>query len=100
MSTLYISEYADVGHMSGVAPTGSEPANVDQTVNIGVGSAQSNAFATNTRLVRLHTDTTCSILFGLDPTATATTKRMKADQTEYFTVNSIPSLKVAVISNV
>lgn len=102
MAKLYIREYSQV------EVVGAEPVNVvaqiaqepgtDQTpVVIGGGSLQSVAFAASTRLVRIHTDAICSVLFGPNPTATVNSARLAADQTEYFGVN--PGDKVAVISN-
>jgi len=95
MATLYISEYP--GYELNNLPVAIEPPLVEQTVAISGGSAQSAAFNTSTRLVRIHTDSICSILFGSNPTATATNKRLAANATEYFVVS--PGYKVAVISN-
>jgi hypothetical protein len=50
-------------------------------------------------MVRIHTDAICSISFGTAPTATATNRRLAANQTEYFGVPLGGSYKVAVISN-
>ena len=98
MATLYISEYNDINVRQGVlTPVVVEPALADQTKAIAGTSAQSNAFGANTRIVRLHTDAVCSVLFGANPTALTTSKRLAADQTEYFRVN--PGDKVAVIAN-
>ncbi|MBP9714802.1 MAG: hypothetical protein KBD60_14140, partial [Sterolibacterium sp.] len=75
-----------------------EPSITEQTpVVIGGGSLQSAAFNGATRVVRLHTDAICSVAFGANPTATANTKRMAANSTEYFGVE--PGHKVAVITN-
>lgn len=100
MSTLYITEYADVRLLSGAVPAATEPEIGTQTVSIGA-STQSNTLKSNTRLVRLHTDAICSVVFGINPTATTANRRMSAGQTEYFTISdgSLGSLKVAVISN-
>jgi len=49
--------------------------------------------------VRVHTDVICSIKFGTSPTATTSTARMVAGQTEYFAVPQGASYKVAAISN-
>jgi len=95
MAVLYISEYPQ--NAVDVPTLVSEPATVTQTVAIAAGSAQSAAFRTDTRMVRLHTDAICSILFGTNPTASATTPRLAANQTEYFKVT--PGFKVAVITN-
>lgn len=99
MAVLYIEEYADLpllgnGQAGQVARA---PGVARQTVAIGGTSAQSAAFNAKTRYVRLHTDATCSILFGANPTATTSTPRMAANQTEYFAVTR--GDLVAVITN-
>lgn len=99
MAKLFISEYAETGHLFGIPlMSAPEPALVEQTpVVIGAGSLQSAAFGSSTRLVRIHTDAICSIAFGSNPTATANSKRLAANATEYFSVK--PGDKVAVITN-
>lgn len=100
MATLFISEYADAPYRGVSAAVGSvalEPAAVEQTVAIAGASAQSASFGASTSLVRIHTDVACCILFGANPTATTTKKRLAADQTEYFAV--VPGQKVAVIAS-
>jgi len=52
-----------------------------------------------TTFVRLHTDAICSIKFGVNPTASATTARMAAGRTEYHGVPLGQAYKVAVITN-
>lgn len=100
MSTLYISEYADVGHAGGNVPVGAEPANTDQVVTFTATAGQSVAFKNNTVMVRIHTDGICSILFGTNPTAVANTnKRMAVSQTEYFTVPLGASYKVSAVTS-
>lgn len=100
MATLYITEYARVGFdPNGPLAMPEEPPLAEQTVAIGSGSLQSNAFQAATRFVRLNTDAVCSIEFGLNPTAVATTARMAANQTEYHGVPQGGSFKVAVITN-
>lgn len=95
---LDISEYdalaVDVnGH---VIAAGVEPPVVEQApVTIGVSSTQSAAFNERTRFVRLHCDVACRVAFGVNPTASATSKRMAAGQTEFFGVR--PGQRVAVI---
>lgn len=98
MATLYVAEF------SNLAPAGSEFAQIvgtpplaEQTVTIGSGSLSSNAFASFTRMIRVHADSICSIAFGPSPTATTTNMRLAANTTEYFGVN--PGTKIAVISN-
>lgn len=93
MAVLYITEYASTS-----TPV-QEPANAIQTVAIAAGSAASAAFQNNTNIVRLQTDVVCSIAFGTAPTASATTTRMAANQTETFKVPLGAAYKVAVITN-
>lgn len=99
MAVVYISEYAEAPNIKTgqMLAAGSEPSLAEQTVAIGAGSVQSNAFNAKTRFIRLHTDAVCSYKFGSNPTATATTPRMAANSTEYFGV--VPGDKVAIIQN-
>ena len=100
MAVLYITEYRTLGQIpNNVAQIPQEPPLVEQTVAIAAGSAQSAAFNALTRHVRLHTDAVCSIEFGTNPTATTSTQRMAANQTEYHGVPEGGSFKVAVILN-
>lgn len=98
MATVYVSEYPDLHpYLGGISPMVVEPALVEQTVAIAAGSTQSNAFGARTSVIRVHTDAVCSILVGDNPTATATNKRLAANQTEYFRVAA--GHKIAVITN-
>lgn len=98
MAVLYVSEYSSVlADIAGAVQIGMEPAIVEQSVAITGGSVQSSAFNAATRFVRVHADSVCSILFGSNPTAVATAKRMAANTTEYF--GTMAGQKVAVISN-
>ena len=105
MAVLYITEYAQLmpSPVGGQGQIPMEPPLAEQHVAIGASSVQSNAFNAQTRLVRLHTDAICSVEFGTNPTATATTARMAANQTEYKGVPindpSGNTFKVAVITN-
>lgn len=100
MATLYITEFQTIGGIANFnAPIAAVPELANQTVSIGMTSAASSAFSGNTGIVRLHTDAICSIEFGTTPTATATTARMAANQTEYFAVPVGGAFKVAVITN-
>lgn len=97
MATLYITEY--FGLMP--APQGQvgqipmEPAVTEQTVTIGVSSTQSAVIGS--KVVRLHCDAICSVKFGANPTATAASRRLAANQTEFVSVPA--GFKVAVITN-
>lgn len=97
MAVLYISEYPSFSSVS-QTQIGQEPS-TDQTVAITAGSVQSTAFKGNTQMVRLSTDAICSVSFGANPTASATTKRLPAGATEYFQVPVGQAFKVAVITN-
>jgi len=94
MAVLYISEYPQ--NAVDVPTLVQEPSTVSQAVTFTT-STQSAAFRSDTRMVRLHTDTNCFIKFGTNPTATtASDARMAANQTEYFKVN--PGFKVAAVT--
>ena len=101
MATLYIAEY------SGIAVPGPEPhgfqapqePSLDQTLAISGAPAASTVFAATTRMVRLHTDATCSVVFGLNPVAATGNKRLAANQTEYFGVPAGAGWKVSVVTN-
>jgi len=99
MATLYITEFAQAGldALNNPMPFASAPPKATQTVAITVGSVASAAFNPDTRLVRVHADAICSIEFGAAPVAAATSARMSAGQTEYYSVRG--GMKVAVITN-
>lgn len=101
MAILYVTEYSDEGQtVRGMAPVAAVNATtVDQTPVTFGATTQSAAFASTTVLVRIHTNSICSIAFGTNPTATTSNKRMAADQTEYFSVPVGQSYKVAAIIN-
>lgn len=99
MATLYITEYPITEHnrWGFQAQVGVEPALATQTVSVGGSSTQSSAFGDGTKLIRVNTDTTCSVAIGANPTATSSTTRLPANMTEYFRVEA--GHKLAVISN-
>lgn len=96
MAVLYVTEFAKPaqGVNATVAPM---PPLAEQTVAIGGSSTSSSAFSAQTNLIRVHTDAVCSIAIGGGPTATSSTMRLAAGQTEYFAVS--PAHKIAVITN-
>lgn len=100
MATLYITEFEQVaaGTNGLQVQAALQLPLAEQTVAITT-STQSNALNAGTRLVRLHADAVCSVLFGTNPTALTTSMRMAAGQTEYFMVNGKSGLKIAVITN-
>ena len=108
MGILYIAEYqglADVAspggwpsqvrgwtHIAGTPPV------AEQKLTYTGGVQVSAAFSATTRMVRLHTDSICSVSFSSGGTnATAANARMAANQTEYFGVS--PGSFVSVITN-
>jgi hypothetical protein len=100
MAVLYITEYEHLAVnrlTGGASQIAQDPPIAEQTETITGASTQSNAFNGNTNFIRVHTDVICSIAIGANPTASATTRRLAADSTEYFGVQG--GWKVAVISN-
>lgn len=99
MAVVYISEYKyqPLDADGKTLAVGNEPALAYQTVAIGGASAQSAAFQTDTRFIRVHTDAICSIKIATNPTAVTTENRLAANQTEFFGVRG--GLKIAVITN-
>ena len=93
MAKVYITEFVAID-----MNVSREPPRAEQVVAIGGTSVQcSNAFQAGTRVIRVHTDAICSVAIGNDPTATANTRRMAANTTEYFGVDG--GQKIAVITN-
>ena len=98
MPLLYVTEYAGVGFSQIGAEYSAvplEPPLADYTVSI---PGTSPVFQPTTILVRLATDSICSVKIGLSPVATTTNARMAANQTEYrgvpqagFSVSVVPN---------
>ena len=101
MAFLYISEYADLGNTRNAQTIqmAAAPPVAEQTVANAGATTQSAAFNNQTRFVRLHTDTVCSVAFGANPTATTASARLAAGSTEYFGVPQGQAFKVAAILN-
>jgi hypothetical protein len=104
MTKLYITEYARMSQSSGpgntVVQAPEEPPLAEQVVDFSGGAAQSSAFNAKTRFVRLHTDSICSVKFGANPTATTSSARMAAGQTEHKGISGDGSAaKVSAITN-
>ena len=99
MAKVYVTEFVGADEKTNVlVPAAKVAGLVDQTpITLTGSSAQSAAFGAGAGLVRVHTDAICSIAFGANPTATTSSMRLGAGQTEYFAV--APGMKVAVISN-
>jgi hypothetical protein len=98
MAVLYISEFAGPTKTNdteiGVFQA---PPIAEQTVAIAAGSAQSAAFNALTNYVELETDAICSVKFGANPVATATSMRMAVNDRIQRRVT--PGQQVAVIVN-
>ena len=92
---LYISEYASIspqGINRGQAQVPQEKPLAEQKIAFGATSTLSSTFNVNTRLVRLHADGICSVLFGgPSVVATANSQRLIAGVTEY---HGIPDKQV------
>lgn len=99
MPTVDITEYDRLAEdqYGKTVLTGLEPARGTQQVAITSGSLQSASFADNTRFIRVHTDGSIRLAFGVSPTASATSQRMVANSTEFFGVQ--PGTKVAIIQS-
>lgn len=89
----YVTEFADAAQ-----PVVRTPPLVDQTaVSVSAVTAQSAAFGTDTKLIRISCDTTVSAAFGTNPTATVNNMRLPANVPEYFYIRV--GDKVAFITN-
>ena len=98
---LFITEFSTSGsnERGGLSPVAMAPSLVNQTVAIGGASVQSAALNAACTMVRLTTDVNCSVQFGTNPTASATTMRIAAGSAEYFGVPLGGAFKIAVIAN-
>lgn len=96
MATVEITEYARNGNHGEQAPQ--EPSEAWQAVNIAGTSTQSSAFGSNTRLIRIITDTAFRYAIGANPTALGNSgSKIHNVNGEYFrTVR--PGEKIAVIA--
>ena len=100
MPTLYVTEYGTIAGLpataNGQVPL--EPPIADYVVNI---PGTSPSFQAATRMVRLHCDGICSVLFGPagSTNATTTNQRMAASQTEYHGVPEGRGFVVSVVAN-
>lgn len=98
MAKIYISEHLyPTQFVQASIPVVKMPALASQAVSFSASPSFSAPFSQVTRLVGVHSDTTCSIEFGEDPEVTTSSKRIAANSTEYFEVT--PGHKIAVILN-
>jgi hypothetical protein len=101
MGKAYITEFVGPGVAHGgvipVGNAGSWRENAASPVTFTSSTTSSVAFGTNTQLVRVNVDATCSINIGVTVTATVNNARMSQGQTEYYTV--VPGQVIAIIAN-
>ena len=102
MATLYVTEFSSLGPGPLGPPAiqaATGPPLAEQVVAISaIFAQQSSPFSSSTYIVRLHCDAICSVrIGGKNPTATTSSARMIAGQTEFFTVK--PGDAVSVIGN-
>lgn len=93
---LYITEYERLAR-SGDGPlvaAGQEPAVTEQKITIGGTTAQSAVFNDRTTFVMVHSDETCHLAFGQNPTAAATAHRFGAGETRFYGVSALQRLAV------
>jgi hypothetical protein len=98
MAFAYLAEFPDLRINQGTPSPGVEmPPIASSTVAIGAGSVQSAAHNTKCRLLGISTDAVCSVEFGTNPTATASSFRLPANSISFWRVQ--PGNRVAVITN-
>jgi hypothetical protein len=98
MAKIWITEYTTAGADSAgtsLPMAAHPPAAVQTPVTITSTSAQSAAFGSATRFVRLRADAACHFVVGPDPTATTDATPLDANVAEYFQVPA--GQKLAVI---
>lgn len=100
MGILYITEYAGLmpSPVGGQGQIPMEPPLAEQVVTYTT-HVESSAFNAKTRLIRLHTDSICSIQIGTAPVATTSMQRFAANQTEFKGVPVNAAYKVSAVAN-
>jgi len=100
MAFMYITEFSSEGvdTKGRSIPVAKQLPIAEQRVDVSGVSAQSATLNTLTAFVRVHVDGNTGVLFGLNPTAVATSMRMATNQTEYFAVQPNSGLKIAGIT--
>lgn len=80
MATLWIKEHIKKPQLAGGPDIWSEPASVEQAVTISGTSAQSAAFAAQTKFITITSDSAFCYLVAANPTAATTNFRVASDQ--------------------
>lgn len=98
MATITITEFAEQAKdvANRLVPVGLFPALTTQTVTGTTTSVQSSTLHDKTHFVRIVSDLDAVIEIGTNPTASASTTRLPADQVEYLGITPGDSLKIAV----
>lgn len=102
MATLYITEFArQARDAAGYVAQGTPeyPSTAEQTVAVGVGSASSATLQANTTILEIVSDVVCSVAVGVNPTASATNRRIPANTPVQIGVPVNSGYKIAAISN-
>lgn len=101
MATLWIKEHTKKPQLAGGPDIWSEPASVEQAVTISGTSAQSAAFAAQTKFVTVTSDSAFCYLVAANPTAAATNFRVQAGDILTFGVEPAPGVapyKIAAVT--
>lgn len=99
MGIAYITEFENLENVGGsIGQIAAQPPIAEQTVSYTTHT-ESSALNANTKYVRVHTDSICSVSFGTAPSATTSKMRMAANQTEYFKVPKNFSYKLSFVAN-
>ena len=86
MTTLYVTEYKQMGHAQGnLAQLPQEPAVAEQAVTFTTTTA-SSAFNAETTYVCLRSSGDCHVVFDDAPTATTGSRKLSANTEYYFGV--------------
>lgn len=96
MSTVSVTQFSAVGSVSnGSLMCPQAPFIATEDISASTTSAQSAAFDSQTRFVRIMSDANVRVRFGSNPTATATDMPIRANSPEFVAV--VSGDKIAVI---
>lgn len=101
MATLWIKEHTKKPQMAGGPDIWAEPVPVEQNIAISGTSAQSAAFAAQTKFISITSDSAFCYLVAANPTAAATNWRVQAGDILTFGVEPAPGVapyKIAAIT--